>query len=248
MRGKAMSGAPIISGTNQLPKPPIIAGMTMKKTMIRPCAVISTFHMCSAVSRRPAPPAMHAGPGLEMLDARLGQLPAHQAGNAAADDPRDDREDQIEGADVLVVRRHEPAGEEARLVIGVMMRVMAVIGLEMDGVCGGVGHGLFAVLVGGAGALIGAWPAFDGRATTLRRRRAPRRSPSVGADGGGGGCGGGRPAAPRHDGRPARRPTGRSARGSPPRRRSACSRAGRRTARSRRRNRRPRGRPGTRSR
>ena len=44
IRGKAMSGAPIISGTNQLPKPPIIAGMTMKKTMIRPWAVISTFH------------------------------------------------------------------------------------------------------------------------------------------------------------------------------------------------------------
>ncbi|MGY4327963.1 hypothetical protein ACVWWG_002380 [Bradyrhizobium sp. LB7.2] len=36
MRGNAMSGAPIISGTNQLPKPPIIAGMTMKKIMIRP--------------------------------------------------------------------------------------------------------------------------------------------------------------------------------------------------------------------
>ena len=43
MRGKAMSGAPIISGTNQLPKPPIIAGMTMKNTMIRPWAVMSTF-------------------------------------------------------------------------------------------------------------------------------------------------------------------------------------------------------------
>ncbi len=39
MRGKAMSGAPIISGTIQLPNPPIIAGMTMKNTMIRPCAV-----------------------------------------------------------------------------------------------------------------------------------------------------------------------------------------------------------------
>ena len=34
-----MSGAPIISGTNQLAKPPIVAGMTTKKTMIRPCAV-----------------------------------------------------------------------------------------------------------------------------------------------------------------------------------------------------------------
>ena len=30
-----MSGAPIIKGTNQLPKPPIKAGMTMKKTMIK---------------------------------------------------------------------------------------------------------------------------------------------------------------------------------------------------------------------
>jgi hypothetical protein len=43
IRGKAMSGAPIISGTNQLPKPPIIAGMTMKKIMIRPWAVATTL-------------------------------------------------------------------------------------------------------------------------------------------------------------------------------------------------------------
>ena len=35
-RGNAMSGAPIISGMNQLPKPPISAGMTVKKIMIRP--------------------------------------------------------------------------------------------------------------------------------------------------------------------------------------------------------------------
>ena len=42
MRGNAMSGAPIISGTIQLPKPPIIAGMTMKKIMIRPCEVTTT--------------------------------------------------------------------------------------------------------------------------------------------------------------------------------------------------------------
>ena len=44
MRGKAMSGAPIMIGTNQLPKPPIIAGMTMKKIMIRPCAVVKTLN------------------------------------------------------------------------------------------------------------------------------------------------------------------------------------------------------------
>ena len=43
MRGKAMSGAPIIIGTNQLPNPPIIAGMTMKKIMIRPWAVATTL-------------------------------------------------------------------------------------------------------------------------------------------------------------------------------------------------------------
>jgi hypothetical protein len=43
MRGKAMSGAPIISGTNQLPKPPISAGMTVKKIISSAWAVITTF-------------------------------------------------------------------------------------------------------------------------------------------------------------------------------------------------------------
>ena len=47
MRGKAMSGAPIMSGTSQLPKPPIMAGMTMKNTMIRPWPVTNTLYMCS---------------------------------------------------------------------------------------------------------------------------------------------------------------------------------------------------------
>ena len=44
MRGNAMSGAPIINGTIQLPNPPIIAGITMKKIMIRPCAVTNTLY------------------------------------------------------------------------------------------------------------------------------------------------------------------------------------------------------------
>ena len=44
-RGNAMSGAPIMSGKNQLPKPPIRPGMTTKKTMMRPWAVIMTFHI-----------------------------------------------------------------------------------------------------------------------------------------------------------------------------------------------------------
>ena len=43
MRGNAMSGAPIISGTIQLPKPPIMAGMSTKKIMIRPCEVTITL-------------------------------------------------------------------------------------------------------------------------------------------------------------------------------------------------------------
>ena len=43
MRGKAMSGAPIMIGTNQLPKPPIMAGMTMKKIMIRAWPVTTTL-------------------------------------------------------------------------------------------------------------------------------------------------------------------------------------------------------------
>ena len=48
MRGNAMSGAPIISGTNQLPKPPIIAGITMKNTMIRPWPVVNTLKVCGS--------------------------------------------------------------------------------------------------------------------------------------------------------------------------------------------------------
>ena len=43
IRGKAMSGAPIMIGTNQLPKPPMSAGMTIKKIMIRPCEVMITL-------------------------------------------------------------------------------------------------------------------------------------------------------------------------------------------------------------
>jgi len=34
-RGKAMSGAPSISGTNQLPNPPIITGITIKKIITK---------------------------------------------------------------------------------------------------------------------------------------------------------------------------------------------------------------------
>lgn len=38
-RGKAMSGAPSIKGTSQLPNPPIITGITRKKIIRNACAV-----------------------------------------------------------------------------------------------------------------------------------------------------------------------------------------------------------------
>ncbi len=63
MRGNAMSGAPIMIGTNQLPKPPINAGMTMKNTMIRPWAVIMTFQKCLPAVSVASPPSAAAQPG-----------------------------------------------------------------------------------------------------------------------------------------------------------------------------------------
>jgi len=43
MRGKAISGAPIINGTSQLPNPPIMIGMTIKKIMTKAWAVTITL-------------------------------------------------------------------------------------------------------------------------------------------------------------------------------------------------------------
>jgi hypothetical protein len=42
-RGKAISGAPINNGTKQLPKPPIIVGITIKNIIIKACAVTITL-------------------------------------------------------------------------------------------------------------------------------------------------------------------------------------------------------------
>jgi hypothetical protein len=56
MRGKAMSGAPIMIGTIQLAKPPISAGITMKKIMIRPCAVVKALNMLLPASTAASPP------------------------------------------------------------------------------------------------------------------------------------------------------------------------------------------------
>ena len=43
IRGNAMSGAPIINGTSQFPKPPIMMGMTMKKIITKAWAVTMTL-------------------------------------------------------------------------------------------------------------------------------------------------------------------------------------------------------------
>lgn len=43
MRGNAISGAPIIRGISQLPNPPIIIGITIKKIITKACAVTITL-------------------------------------------------------------------------------------------------------------------------------------------------------------------------------------------------------------
>lgn len=43
IRGKAISGAPNIRGTNQFPNPPIMIGITIKKIMIKAWAVTITL-------------------------------------------------------------------------------------------------------------------------------------------------------------------------------------------------------------
>jgi hypothetical protein len=43
IRGKAISGAPIIKGTSQFPNPPIMIGITIKKIITKACAVTITL-------------------------------------------------------------------------------------------------------------------------------------------------------------------------------------------------------------
>lgn len=42
-RGKAISGAPNIKGTNQFPNPPIMIGITIKKIITKAWAVTMTL-------------------------------------------------------------------------------------------------------------------------------------------------------------------------------------------------------------
>lgn len=53
IRGKAISGAPIIKGTSQLPNPPIMMGMTIKKIITKACAVTTTLYTWSLPMKEP---------------------------------------------------------------------------------------------------------------------------------------------------------------------------------------------------
>lgn len=48
IRGKAISGAPNINGTNQFPNPPIMTGITMKKIIMKAWAVTITLKIWSS--------------------------------------------------------------------------------------------------------------------------------------------------------------------------------------------------------
>lgn len=53
IRGNAISGAPIINGTNQFPNPPIIMGITIKKIITNAWAVTITLYIWSSWMRDP---------------------------------------------------------------------------------------------------------------------------------------------------------------------------------------------------
>lgn len=56
IRGKAISATPSISGINQLPKPPMEIGITIKKIITKACAVTITLYKCSSASQGPTTP------------------------------------------------------------------------------------------------------------------------------------------------------------------------------------------------
>lgn len=56
-RGKAISTAPNINGISQLPNPPIKIGITIKKIIIKACAVTTTLYSWSSPNRDPGCPS-----------------------------------------------------------------------------------------------------------------------------------------------------------------------------------------------
>lgn len=57
IRGNAISGAPIIRGTSQLPNPPIMIGITIKKIITNAWAVTITLQIWSSPRRAPGWPS-----------------------------------------------------------------------------------------------------------------------------------------------------------------------------------------------
>src|SRR6185437_2979127 len=111
---------------------------------------------------------------LEDLDAGLRQLPADQAGQQRAYDPRHDGEQDVERADVLVVGGEHPADKEARLAIVTGTVVTVVVSV------GAVGH-LTRVLDFSASPAPGAracWRALEPPDSGWSGRRARRRRPA----------------------------------------------------------------------
>lgn len=60
IRGNAISGAPIITGTSQFPNPPISAGITTKNYISNPCAVINTLYNCPFPAKIPGPVLLYS--------------------------------------------------------------------------------------------------------------------------------------------------------------------------------------------
>jgi len=122
-----MSGAPIIIGRNQLPKPPIKAGITTKK------------HHNQAVGRDDCIPQMAVGStgGIgQKLYAWLLQFHAHNNAEGTADDRGDDAEDQVERADIFVVGGEEPTDKETGgMATMVVVTTVAVLVVVCVGIC-----------------------------------------------------------------------------------------------------------------
>ena len=93
--GNAMSGAPIRSGTIQLPNPPIIAGMTMKKIMMMAWLLKNTLYMFFAASDR-AVSGHNPRNQREHVHSRLHQLGADDDRKHHADEASADGEEEIE--------------------------------------------------------------------------------------------------------------------------------------------------------
>ena len=54
-RGNDMSQAPIMIGTNQLPKPPIAVGITKKKIIKNACEVTKTLYNWQLPAKKASP-------------------------------------------------------------------------------------------------------------------------------------------------------------------------------------------------